>query len=69
MAESLDHGAAFSSPVELPTPAGNSFWPASAVAADGTVYVTWQQQNEEVYVLPLPLHEACRDELTTRPYG
>lgn len=59
MAESMDHGAAFSSPVELPTPAGNSYWPASAVAADGTVYVTWQQQNEEVYVLPLPAAEAA----------
>ena len=29
-AESLDHGGVFSAPLELATPAGNSFWPATA---------------------------------------
>ncbi len=53
-ATSTDQGKTLSAPVELDTPEGKSMFPASAVAADGIVYVTWQQQNEEVYVIRLP---------------
>jgi hypothetical protein len=58
-AESLDHGGVFSAPLELPTPAGNSFWPATAAGPDGTTYVTWQQDNEEVFLLALPIEAAA----------
>jgi hypothetical protein len=51
---SVDQGASLSDPVELATPAGKSRHPASEVAADGTVYVTWEQENEEVFVIVLP---------------
>lgn len=53
MAESGDQGAALSAPVEIPTPPGNSAYPASAVAPDGTVYVTWEQEGERVFVTGL----------------
>lgn len=53
-ATSTDAGVTLSAPVELATPPGKSMHPASAVAADGTVFVTWQQENEEVFVLSLP---------------
>ena len=51
---SIDNGTALSEPVELATPAGKSKQPATAVATDGTVYVTWEQENEEVFVIDLP---------------
>ncbi|MFQ5635994.1 MAG: sialidase family protein [Gammaproteobacteria bacterium] len=51
---SLDSGETLSGPAELPTPAGTSAYPATAVGADGTVYVAWQQENEEVFVMSLP---------------
>ncbi len=53
-ATSVDQGATLSAPVEVASPAGKSMHPASAVAADGTVYVTWEQENEEVFVIRLP---------------
>lgn len=53
-AASTDQGASLSAPVEIPTPAGNSAWPASAVAPDGTVYVTWEQEGEQVFMTRLP---------------
>ncbi len=53
-ATSADQGKTLSAPVEVATPAGKSMFPATAVAADGSVYVTWQQENEEVYVIRLP---------------
>jgi hypothetical protein len=43
-----------SAPVEVETPDGMSMLPASAVMADGTVFVVWQQDNEEVFVTQLP---------------
>jgi len=49
-AASRDPGAGLSAPVEVPTPPGGSAYPASAVAPDGTVYVTWEQEGERVYV-------------------
>jgi len=52
-AESRDQGVALSAPVEIPTPTGNSAYPASTVAPDGTVYVTWEQEGEEVFVTRL----------------
>jgi len=51
---SIDGGESISKPVEIVTPAGKSAYPETAVAADGTVYVTWQQENEEVFVTALP---------------
>jgi hypothetical protein len=51
---STDGGASLTPPVEIATPAGASMLPASAVADDGTVFVTWQQENEEVFVIGLP---------------
>jgi hypothetical protein len=52
-ARSTDQGATLSAPAEVPTPAGNSAYPASAVAPDGTVWVTWEQEGEQVFVAPL----------------
>lgn len=43
-----------SAPTEIQTPEGMSMLPATAVAADGTVFVVWQQDNEEVFVTALP---------------
>ncbi len=51
---STDGGATLSAPVEIASPAGKSMHPASAVAGNGTVYVTWEQENEEVFVTALP---------------
>ena len=51
---STDGGETLSDPVELATPNGMSAYPASDVAADGTVFVAWQQDNEEVFVMSLP---------------
>jgi hypothetical protein len=51
---SMDDGATLSAPMEIQTPAGNSAYPATDVAADGAVYVAWQQENEEVFVTALP---------------
>ncbi len=53
-AVSIDGGESLSEPVEIATPAGTSAYPATAVAADGTVWVAWQQENEEVFVTALP---------------
>lgn len=53
-AVSKDGGNTLSAPVELATPAGASAYPATDVAADGSVYVAWQQENEEVFVIALP---------------
>ncbi len=53
-AESTDHGATFSAAEEIATPPGSSLTPATAVSPQGTVYVVWQQTNEEVYVTALP---------------
>ena len=53
-AVSIDGGESISEPVELATPTGKSAYPETAVAADGTVYVAWQQENEEVFVIALP---------------
>ncbi len=54
---SVDFGKTLSTPVEVSTPAGKSMHPATAVASDGNVFVTWQQENEEVYVIRLPAPE------------
>lgn len=51
---SVDGGETLSEPVEVATPEGKSAYPATAVAPDGTVYVAWQQENEEVFIAPLP---------------
>lgn len=51
---SVDQGTSLSAPVEIPTPTGKSAYPATAVATDGTVYVTWQQENEEIFITALP---------------
>ena len=51
---SVDAGKTLSEPLELVTPDGTSAYPATDVAADGSVYVTWQQQNEEVFVMSIP---------------
>ena len=53
-AVSTDSGKTFSAPLEVATPPGKSMHPASAVAADGSVFVTWEQENEEVFVISLP---------------
>ncbi len=53
-AVSIDAGDTLSAPVELATPAGASAYPATDVATDGSVYVAWQQENEEVFVMALP---------------
>ncbi|HJP38374.1 MAG: sialidase family protein [Gammaproteobacteria bacterium] len=50
---SVDQGASLSTPVEIATPEGKSTYPATAVATDGTVYVAWQQANEEVFITTL----------------
>jgi hypothetical protein len=52
-AVSLDGGATLSAATELVTPPGTSAYPATDVAPDDTVYVAWQQQGEEVYVMAL----------------
>lgn len=52
-AVSIDAGITLSEPVELATPAGTSAYPATAAAA-GSVWVAWQQENEEVFVLSVP---------------
>ena len=52
--ESMDGGTTLSAPVEIDTPPGASAYPATDVATDGTVYVAWQQANEEVFVTVLP---------------
>ena len=39
-----------SAPRELPTPPGSSAYPATADGPEGQTYVTWQQENEEVFV-------------------
>jgi len=52
-AVSIDRGETLSAPVEIATPAGTSAYPETAVAADGTVYVAWQQENEEVFITAL----------------
>lgn len=52
-AVSIDGGVRLSEPEELATPAGTSAYPATAVATDGSVWVAWQQENEEVFVMPL----------------
>lgn len=51
---SIDAGKTLSAPVELATPDGTSAYPTTDVAADGTVFVAWQQENEEVFVISLP---------------
>ena len=53
-AVSVDGGETLSTPVEIATPPGKSAYPETAVVADGTVYVAWQQENEEVFVTALP---------------
>lgn len=53
-AVSGDAGETLSTPIELATPEGTSAYPATDVAANGTVYVAWQQENEEVFVTSLP---------------
>jgi len=53
-AVSIDAGDTLSVPMELATPAGASAYPATDVAADGAVFVAWQQENEEVFVMALP---------------
>ncbi len=50
-AVSMDAGKTLSKPEELATPDGTSAYPTTDVAADGTVFVAWQQENEEVYVM------------------
>ncbi len=53
-AVSTDRGATLSAPTEIATPAGNSAYPATAVAPDGTVLVIWEQENEQVFITRLP---------------
>jgi len=53
-ADSVDKGATLSEPVEVATPAGSSAQPAAAAGENGRVFVTWQQENEEVFVITLP---------------
>lgn len=53
-AVSTDQGASLSAPEELATPPGDSMLPASDVGGDGTVFVVWQQSNEEVFLTALP---------------
>jgi hypothetical protein len=35
-------------------PDGKSQFPATAVGIDGTVYVIWEHENEEVFITSLP---------------
>jgi hypothetical protein len=49
-----DDGETLSVPAEVATPDGSSAYPVTAAADDGTVYVAWQQENEEVFVTSLP---------------
>jgi hypothetical protein len=56
-AVSVDNGETLSTPVEIETPDGTSAYPATDVADDGTVYVAWQQENEEVFVTSIPAAE------------
>ena len=58
-AQSGDQGATLSAPVEIATPPGNSAYPASTVAQDGTVYVAWEQEGELVFVTRLPAARAA----------
>ena len=51
---SLDEGQSFSLPVEMNIPDGKSQFPATAVGIDGTVYVIWEHENEEVFITSLP---------------
>ncbi len=53
-AVSVDGGETLSTAARIATPAGTAAYPATDVAADGTVYVTWQHANEEVFVTSLP---------------
>ena len=53
-AVSQDGGETLTEPVEIATPPGSSQDPVTAVAADGTVYLAWQQDNEEVFFTALP---------------
>jgi hypothetical protein len=53
-ATSTDQGKSLSPPAEVAAPTGKARNPATAVAADGTVYLTWEHDNEEVYVTALP---------------
>jgi len=53
-AVSGDAGKTLSAPAEIAAPDGKAKNPATAVANDGTVYLAWEQENEEVYVIPLP---------------
>ncbi len=53
-AVSGDAGDTLSAPAEIAAPEGKAKNPATAVAPDGTVYVTWEHENEEVFVIPLP---------------
>jgi len=50
---SADRGATLSAPLEIETPTGNSAYPATAVAPDGSVFVVGGQENEEVFVARL----------------
>jgi hypothetical protein len=50
IAGSGDGGQSLSTPRELSTPEGNSAYPATAIAADGTLDVAGQQEGEEVFV-------------------
>ena len=51
---SADAGQSFSAPEELPTPAGSSAYPATAVASDGRQFVVWQQEGEEIHISSTP---------------
>jgi hypothetical protein len=53
-AVSVDGGETLSTAAEIDTPAGTSAFPATDIAPNGTVYVVWQQENEEVFVTSLP---------------
>ena len=53
-AVSVDGGETLSAPEAIETPSGAAANPATDVAVDGTVYVTWQHANEEVFVTSLP---------------
>ena len=52
--ESADHGETFTQPTEISTPSGSSAYPATDVATDGTVFIAWQQEGEEVFVTTIP---------------
>ncbi len=53
-AVSVDGGETLSSPTRIGAPPGTAAFPATDVAPDGTVYVVWQQHNEEVFIAALP---------------